>query len=176
MPTVKTIICCSISAVVSYADFALADRLAGVPEVVLVLIPGLAFYLALDRSVGRPVTLAWRIVMAIVVTAGWYLAYRYAEKNSDPLYVAGVVAGAIGGAALFVLLLPHPARRTLANAALLTVAGAVIGAIALPAGFLFGEPKNLNYVILTFLPWQVGMGLIVTGQLNRLLAGKPDHA
>ena len=113
MPTVKTIICCSISAVVSYADFALADRLAGVPEVVLVLIPGLAFYLALDRSVGRPVTLAWRIVMAIVVTAGWYLAYRYAERNSEPLYVAGAVAGAIGGAAMFGCAFHEHPHRTL---------------------------------------------------------------
>jgi hypothetical protein len=157
----------SLSAIISYGAFALGHLLVdvGIPETAVVLVPGLAFYLALHSAMERSMSAPWRIVMALMVVGGWYLAYQFAYqsiKGIEPsLYFTGAVAGAIGGAAVFGALVPHPKTRTLSNAALLVGAGAAIGAIAFPAGFLFGEPKNYNFLFLTFLPWQIAMGSIV---------------
>ena len=171
MPVTKlrTVISCSLSAAISYGIFVGADGLdiAGIPDTIVILTPGLVFALALLGSIRRPLSLIWRIVIAVVIIAGWYAAYQSAIAIEASLYIAGGVAGAVGGAALFVVLLSHPQRRTASNAALLVAAGGAIGAICLPAGFLFGKPEDFHYLFLTFLPWQVGMGLLVGDDWDR---------
>ena len=162
-PRLKIVFACFISAAISSSVFIWMDRLmvAEFLGTVALLIPGIAFYLALDGVIGRATSLAWRITMAIVIAAGWYLAFETATQIESPIYIAGAAGGAIGGVAMFVALLPHLERRTMRNAVLLVLNGAVIGAICVPAGFLFGAADNLHYLFLTFLPWQIGMGLIV---------------
>jgi hypothetical protein len=167
VPNSRALTFFSLSAAVSYGAFALGHLLfdVGIPETAVVLIPGFAFYLALHGSLEQPMSARWRMVMALMVVGGWYLAYRFAYQSisevEPSLYFAGAVAGAIGGAAVFGALVPHPKTRAFANAALLVIAGAAIGAITLPAGFLFGKPANTTFLFLLFLPWQVGMGSIV---------------
>ena len=163
MPNLNIAIRCSLSAAVSYGVFVGMDWItdAGIPETVALLIPGIGFYLALDPATGRPSSLLRRVTMAIVVRGGWYLAYQSALAIEKPLYLAGAMSGAVGGAALFMALLTAYQRRAARDAVVLIAAGAAIGAMCLPAGFLFGATDDLHYLFLTFGPWQIGMGLII---------------
>ncbi|MCD6074756.1 MAG: hypothetical protein K0Q70_1639 [Rhodospirillales bacterium] len=163
MPTSKIVFHCAISAAITYGVFIGIDQLAtmGLPETVALLIPGIVFFLALDKAVGRKVPPIWWFVMGIVITGGWYLAFQTAVRVEQPLYIAGAAGGAIGGAAVFLALLVHPYWRTWRTGAWLIADGAAIGALCLPAGFLFGMTDGLDYLFLTFAPWQIGMGLII---------------
>jgi hypothetical protein len=133
----------------------------GIPEAAALLIPAFAFYLALVPAIGRSNAPLRRVFMVLVVTGGWYAAYQSAIAIEKPLYLAGAISGAIGGAAMFIVLLAASQGRAVREAALLIAAGTAIGALCLPAGFLFGATDSLNYLFLTFGPWQIGMGLIV---------------
>jgi hypothetical protein len=154
---------CGLSAAASYGVFVEMDRLIaqGIPETVVVLIPGIVFFLALNKVIGRGVSLLAWFAMGIIITGGWYLAFEAAVLIEGPLYIAGVAGGAIGGTALFLSLLAHADWRTWRRAGLLIADGAAIGAVCLPAGFLFGMTDGLDYLFLTFAPWQIGMGLII---------------
>ena len=174
MTRLRTLICCIASAVVGYGALWILEGLLKVPERwALTWVPGLVFYIALYVLIGRAQPYAKQALMAVVITAGWYLAQHFAQSvyvyNTTTIarsfYAAGAVGGAIGGLSMFLLLVLYSGRRTLADAALLMGVGAAVGSVTLKVAMDY--TANGFELLALFLPWQIAMGQILMTQLVR---------
>ena len=136
-------------------------------NLITTILPGVIFSVALWLAFPRRMSIPVFAVSLVVVTTGWYAAYMTAQNICDVvlggLYGAGAVAGAIGGLSVGLAAWSQPNNRGLRPMTVAVAAGSLLGAIALPAGFLFEEPSQQahDFIILTFLIWQPGVGFAV---------------
>lgn len=131
---------------------------------VIACLPGLIFAVALGRAGGFRVS----VIAAALVTGGWYGAFLSAMRivgvhdTWDMVFLAGAVGGAIGGLAVG---LAHCLQRRRFATGLVwpaLLSGTIFGTIALPASGLSEGPVPISfeYLYLTFIIWQVGVGQV----------------
>lgn len=180
MAHIRTIGYCTASSLITYGAVEWGHQFAnitGIPNLVIFYgAPGIALFLALHFSTGRPTSLGWQVLGCLAVVLGWYLAERTGEKfdvvMSGPLslYAAGACSGAIGSTSLAVAMFPRQLVRAPTSLVSLIVLGAAIGMIGLPAGFLFGldAGKDGDYLFLLFIPWQLAMGVWIARVARRI--------
>lgn len=162
------------SAVFPWLVTALHNHLS---DIITVLFPGPIFAVALWLLFPRRLSRSGLAVAVVIVTTGWYGAYRIGGDVYDAisptllgLAVAGALAGAIGGLAVGLAALSQPANRGPRPFLAVVLAGALLGTLALPAGFLFQAPTEhgFNFIFLTFAIWQPGVGwaVLAAGRLS----------
>lgn len=180
VPTAKRItLIFGVTALLSYVDLMWGKDLAlpVLPHIYVErltsVIPGLFFGLGLAIYLGVMRRIGPLIFAVAFSTTGWYAAYTIAERivvgdslyGKGELYVAGAVSGLVGGLGVgLAVLLVSKEVFTKGRVIILAACGSVLGAMALPIGFLFHDGGT--FLLLTFLIWQLGIGyaLFALGQ------------
>jgi hypothetical protein len=162
-----------IAAALSHFGFILSVSLSNQSETVsevLLTIPGICFSAAIIILLKASSSKLRTVCMIAAIIAGWRLSiFGGSAVYSDGLFIEGMVCGAIGGVFTLGGVILYAGAGSWQRGLLIPVVGALAGAIALPAGFLFKPPEEVDfsYFFITFLIWQVAVGMIATWVFSR---------